>query len=272
MARKASSFLFTTARPPFINISNCMNLAKRMLLSLLYHRVGQGKYATPLPLLESQLEWIAANYHAVHPGDPLQKKSLCLTFDDAFYDFYHYIFPLLKRYQLKAVLAVPVAFIADETALDAEKRLEKIPSSLERMPPVPSPAFCTWRELKEMQASGLVHIASHSATHLPLTAKAADPQHELLFSKQILEEKLKASVTTFVYPYGRFNAPIHKLAKKHYTCIMRIGNALNLNWKNTNQLFYRVNADSQTQAAELFSLRKNLIYFFRFLLNICRRR
>ncbi|WP_420420658.1 polysaccharide deacetylase family protein [Simkania sp.] len=244
-----------------------------MLLSLLYHRVGKGKYANPLSFFEEHFSWIQENYKTVHPGDPLGKEdALCLTFDDATFDFYHYIFPLLKSSKLKAVLSVPVAYIPDQTTLSPEKRLEKIETLQSDPPPIPSPAYCTWDELREMHDSGLVHIASHSVNHAPLTAETVDPEHELCSSKSLLEDKLNTQITTFVYPYGKFNTQVHALAKKHYSYIMRIGNAINFNWQNRNQLIYRINADAQTTAKAPFHPSKQIKYLFRYLLNTLRKK
>ena len=40
-----------------------------------------------------------------------EEKELFLVaqkaFDDGFYDFYHYVFPILKKLKIKALLAIP---------------------------------------------------------------------------------------------------------------------------------------------------------------------
>jgi len=244
-----------------------------MLLSLLYHRVGNGKYANPLSLFNKHFPWIQERYQTVLPGEPLPKQDVvCLTFDDAYFDFYHYIFPLLKKHKLKAVLSVPVAFIPEKVSLHAEKRLEKILTLPEKTPPLPSPAYCTWDELKEMHNSGLVHIASHSVNHFPLTTIKVDPEYELLTSKNQLEKRLETKVTTFVYPYGRFNAHVHNLAKKHYPYIMRIGNAVNFSWQNANHLIYRINADDLASPQAPFHPIRRVKYLLRYLINTLRKK
>lgn len=237
-----------------------------MLLALLYHKIGNGKYANPLKTLEDHFQWIASRYSTVLPGEPLRSKlSICLTFDDAFFDFYHYIFPLLKKYQLKALLAVPAAYIPEETNLSSEKRLEKVQTFPDKAPPIPSPAFCSWSELKELAESPLIQIASHSLHHRPMTSTHIDPENELSASKALLEKKLGVSVTSFVYPFGLWNKKVHSIAKKHYQYIFRIGNAHNLSWKNTNQLLYRVNGDQLPKVSfpfgPLFRLRHTARYF-----------
>lgn len=247
-----------------------------MLLSLLYHRVGSGKYSNPLPFFKEHFRWIQERYRAVLPGDALpEKNAICLTFDDAYYDFYHHVFPLLKKHNLKAVLAVPVGFIPEEVTLSSEKRLEEIitlPAAPDAPDAVPSPAHCTWDELREMHRSGIVHIASHSVNHVPLTAENVDPEFELLSSKIRLEKELGVPITTFAYPFGKFDERVHALAKEHYAYIMRIGNAVNFSWENTNQLIYRINADGLPRPNAPFHPLRKFQYLTRYFINTLRKK
>lgn len=242
-----------------------------MLLALLYHKIGNTKYGNSLEMLEAHFREIAKSYTSVLPGESLSKGlSVCLTFDDAFFDFYHLIFPLLKKYHLKSLLAVPTAFISERTTLSSVERLEKIRTFPDQAPPIPSPAFCTWSELKELSLSPLIEIASHSIHHCPLTAPHIDPEHECLTSKMTLEDKLGLSITSFVYPYGKMNKKAHALVKKHYQHIFRIGNALNKSWQNTNALLYRVNADQLPHPLAPFRPLACMKHHVRYLLNTLR--
>lgn len=91
-----------------------------MLSVIMYHHIN----SDDLPLsnsdamIESHLKLISQRFTTVFPGDELTNNSICLTFDDAYYDFYHYVFPLLKKYNLKTLLAVLRAFIAGSTKLN----------------------------------------------------------------------------------------------------------------------------------------------------------
>ena len=244
-----------------------------MLLTLLFHRVGKGKYCNSLTLFEELFEWLSKKTTTVVPGDPLSLKGeVCLTFDDATFDFYHFIFPLLQKWKLKAILAVPVSFILDTTSLGYEERLKAIQDLPKNIPLSPSPAFCTFDELREMHDSKLVHIASHSMSHIPLTSSTIDPLWELKESKKILENKLNCKISTFVYPYGIFTNKIHDLARKSYTYLMRIGNASNFSWQNTNYLHYRINADALSNCKSPFCFQKRIYYFCCFILNSIRKK
>lgn len=242
-----------------------------MLLALLYHKIGNIKYGNSLEMLGEHFLEIAKRYPTTLPGEGLYKGiNVCLTFDDAFFDFYHQIFPLLKKYNLKALLAVPTAYIPDKTPLSPLERLEKVRTFSDKPPPIPSPAFCTWSELKKLSQSPLIQIASHSVHHRPLTSTRIDPENELLTSKTVLEERLGVPITSFVYPYGQINKDVHALAKKYYSHIFRIGNAFNRNWYNTNSLLYRVNADQLPHPRAPFRPLAHLKHGASYLLNITR--
>ncbi|MGD2170182.1 MAG: polysaccharide deacetylase family protein [Chlamydiota bacterium] len=220
-----------------------------MLLTFLYHQVGLGKYANTLSLLDKQFSYLAQKYPVVIPGDPLKpfSTSVCLTFDDATKDFYQEVFPLLKKYQIKALLAVPVSLIE-------------------------TPNYCNWQMLREIYQSKLVKIASHSMTHAVLTNPKIDYCFELTTSKKILENQLQTKVDTFVYPFGKFNRNIHKEAKKHYRYIMRIGSSCNLSWNNFHHLNYRIPSDNLSHYLENLTLLNKIKYSFNFLKNTIRLR
>lgn len=244
-----------------------------MLLSLLYHRVGIGKYANSFSFFEKHFDWIQKRYQTVVPGDPLSKEnSICLTFDDATFDFYYYIFPLLKRKNIKAVISVPTKFISESVNASPKHRLQNIPLLSTTSSLSPKSAYCSWDELRDMQNSGLIHIASHSVNHVPLTSKNVDVEYELFASKTFIEKHIQAEVFTFVYPYGKFNQQVHTIARKYYSYIMRIGNAINFSWSNKHNLIYRVNADNLASPYVPFHRSRQASYFIKYYLNTIRKK
>ena len=211
-----------------------------MLVALLYHRAAQGKYANSPDMMQAHLEHLAKSYPVVLPGDTLLpfKVQVCLTFDDAFFDFYHIVYPLLRKLNLRAILAVPIQYILERTDIPAEVRLnttyKKAPLELEKAP------YCTWEEISEMSQSGYVEIASHSHSHVNLTAPDVDLEKEVLGSKKILENRLNKPISTFVYPYGAFSPKLQGYVSQHYPYAMRIGSASNQGW---DPLIYRIQGD-----------------------------
>ncbi len=212
-----------------------------MLMILMYHHVGQGPHANSLDMLREHLEHLS-NWPVLLPGEtPPKGLSLSLVFDDAYFDFYEQVFPLLQEFGLKATLAVPVNYILDSCDLPVGERLRAIADdpygNYEQGP------FCTWEELRELADQG-VEIASHSLNHVNLTAEGVDLDAEIVESKRILEQRLEREIRTFVYPYGKMNRKVHDFTKAHYRYAMRIGFALNKDWSNRDRLLYRVSGDA----------------------------
>ena len=64
-------------------------------------------------------------------------------------------------------------------------------------------------ELRRTQASGLIEIGGHTASHCPLPKRNADEQRaEILASRRQLETLLGRAPTSFAYPYGEFDRTI----------------------------------------------------------------
>lgn len=242
-----------------------------MLIALMYHRVintllaAEGNQA-----FVNHLSMIAQQFRVVAPGDELirNKINVCLTFDDAYFDFYHYVFPLLQKFNIKAVLGIPVGLILEDTNVSAELRLQA--PYLNSGGAVQTQAtLCTWHEIREMVTSGLVIPACHGLTHQKITHQ--NLEQEVIYAGQLLQKKLQIEIDTFVYPYGKMTHSINQIVNKHYRYTMRIGSALNYNWTNLHNVIYRVNADEfWPQEKPVGTLSSQLYLGARFLSNIVR--
>jgi len=223
----------------------------------MYHNINSDKYSNNLEIFKKHLIYIKNNFNIVFPNDKLKGDDICLTFDDGFYNFYIYVFPLLQELNIKVILAVPTAFILDDTKELKEHRLrikhDDTYTNIQKAP------FCTFKELKIMSDSGHVKIASHSHSHVNLN-KCDNLEFELKQSKKILENKLNIVCDTFIFPFGKYNDDILKQTKKYYKYQFRIGNAINNNFDGINDVIYRINADSLKNHNELFSI-KNMIKY-----------
>ncbi len=218
-----------------------------MLAIYLFHyiREDDAPLSTPPTTLEHHLQWFDQQGETVHIGETIRsgRKKIMLSFDDASFCFYHHVFPLLKRHSLKAVLAVPVDFIPDAVPDNPAFRLQPRVDRLLQQTPAPHPAFCSWKELREMQSSGLVEIASHTRTHANLNLEdPAGLQRELQGSSEIIESRLGIPPLALVLPFGKGNPSVLRAARSTYRHVLRIGNA----WNRSSQspLLYRVPADS----------------------------
>ena len=227
----------------------------------MYHHVNSDRCSNDLEIFKEHLKYISENFTSIFPGEKVEKKSICLTFDDAYADFYFLIFPLLKKYNLKALLAIPSKYILDDTEEEAENRMNFEHNDL--FENYQKATFCTYKELKQMQESGLVVFGSHSHSHIDLTQKQVDLDLELRVSKQILEDKLNTKIDSFVFPFGKYNQNILKEAKKYYQYNFRIGNAIHKDFSGINGAIYRVDGDNLKTADEIFKTTKLLKYKFK---------
>ena len=233
-----------------------------MLLVLGYHRVGKGKLTSSLRMLEEHLA-VWKNYPVVLPGEPVEKGrlSICLTFDDAYCDIYYLIFPLLQRLGLRAVVGVPTAYIVEETTLPIERRLSiSYNIAMQNETFRSDVPFCTWQELQDMVNSGTIHVASHSHQHPLMTFPFVDLHKELVHSKELLEQRLLQSVSSFIYPFGRWNMHVQREVMKHYLYAFRGGARLNIcSWNHTHRPLGRVFADGRS-ITKILSLKNRCLY------------
>lgn len=96
-------------------------------------------------------------------------------------------------------------------------------------PPELPPALMSWDQLKAMQDSGLVEIGSHTCSHRRLTnaLSSADLHHEIVTSKQILEERLHKPIDLFCFPNGDYNSEALKLVESHYAAAVTTRRGIN---------------------------------------------
>ncbi|MDN6322326.1 MAG: polysaccharide deacetylase family protein, partial [Halomonas sp.] len=85
-------------------------------------------------------------------GAPLPEKAVLLTFDDGYRSFYDIVFPLLKLYNFPAVQAVVGSWMDVPAG-------GKVPyGSI----PLPRDRFLSWEQVRTLDESPLVEIASHT--------------------------------------------------------------------------------------------------------------
>jgi peptidoglycan/xylan/chitin deacetylase (PgdA/CDA1 family) len=170
---------------------------------LCYHRVipkPAGIYDLTPAMLERQIQFmLAEGYRPITALQyvKLQKypqffpdKPVVLTFDDGTKSHFQYVFPILRKYGIKATFFVYPGNIVFKSDLQL-----------------------TWTDLKKMARAGM-DIQSHTFSHPFLTKtnfKRDDPRYlgwldrELKESKRVLEEHLKIKVDLLAYSYGWFN-------------------------------------------------------------------
>jgi len=227
----------------------------------MYHHVNSDRCSNKLDLFDKHLQYIQKHFQTIFAGEKIENDSLCLTFDDAYADFYYDIFPLLKKYNLKATLGVPTKYILDMTHNTKSQRVSFEHNHL--FENYQQATFCTFAELQEMLSSGLVEIASHSHTHINLLEHNANLKDEIIKSKRILEEKLHIEVKSFIFPFGKYNQFILSECKNHYQYMFRIGNAIHKDFSGIDGVIYRVDGDNLKTPDEIFKIKNIFKYKFK---------
>ena len=156
----------------------------------------------------------------VESGDKLPEKPICITFDDGYLSNYEYAFPVLKKYNVKANIAV----IGSSIGLDKYKNTEH-----EIIP------HFTINQAKEMEDSGLVSIISHTYDmHQAFTFESGDKirinavelqnesaeEYEIALKRdfekmsEILLENFEKKSVILAYPYGRYSELSNEILKE----------------------------------------------------------
>jgi poly-beta-1,6-N-acetyl-D-glucosamine N-deacetylase len=216
-------------------------------ITLCYHDVKDQWDGDPMTvstdLLIAQFSWLKGhNYHIISIQDlldaregrkPLPDKAVLLSFDDGYVNFYRRIFPLLKMFGYTAVFAVVTQWM--ETPGDAFVQYGRHLKSRKD--------FLSWEQVREMVASGLVEIASHSdnlhhgvlgnpqgnkqpaavTRRLDLyTGKyEADRAYQqriekdLLRSADVIQQRLGDRPRVMVWPYGAYSKEVVEIAENN---------------------------------------------------------
>lgn len=206
------------------------------LIILCYHEVGQpdarsdDPFAVDARSLVRQMAWMRGQgYQFVSVEDvladragkkPLPDKAVLLTFDDGYRSVYTQVYPVLRSFHAPALIALVGSWLE---AADGEQ--VRYGDGL-----VPRSTFLSWAQIREMQASGLVEVASHSyAEHF---GQRANPQGnsepaltslawqagsyetpeayrariraDLLRNSTLLKARLGQAPRVMVWPYGSY--------------------------------------------------------------------
>lgn len=133
--------------------------------------------------------------------DSLPDKPILITFDDGYASNYRLLYPMLQEYQFKAVIC-PIVCMPDLLATE----------------------FCSWDMYREMIASGLVEIGSHTyklhnldvngsyKPDEPNGIQRLEGETDAEFQERVLDdiqksydrltEELGVAPTCFAYPFG----------------------------------------------------------------------
>ena len=113
---------------------------------------------------------------AFHP------KTVVITFDDGYRDFYTDAYSSMRRYGYTATI-----FLATGRIQDTPARID-------------GADYLTWNEVSELHREG-IEFGSHTVSHPDLRSLGPDEiDYELCFSKETIEDHLGSAVTIVCLP------------------------------------------------------------------------
>ena len=170
---------------------------------LMYHGVsdetwGLAELFVRVGDMDRQLGYLAEHGYTALTFEELDRaaefeRPILLTFDDGYRDNYDHLFPLLQKYNMKATLFVITGDIGN------------------------GDAYLTADMVREMAASGLVSVQSHTRTHADLRALSReDLRRELAGSADDIEALTGRRPIALSYPCGHHSAAVREAAAEVY--------------------------------------------------------
>lgn len=205
---------------------------KKGLPILMYHKVSRGEedgITVSAEKLKRQFEFIRRKGYQtlsfedlsliLKTGRPLPRRTLILTFDDAYRNFNEHALPLLKTFGFKASVFIPVGFIGKTNHWDNG-----------------SDPILTVKEINDLANTGIVEFGIHSFLHRSYAElDSAAIKNDVDLCIQTLEYHTIPFVRVLAYPYGSFPRKDPQLKEKmkeifrnsRLEFALRIGNRIN---------------------------------------------
>src|SRR5579862_3526749 len=182
---------------------------------LTYHSISEGD--SPLKISPSlfaeQVEWLQSNAHvtslaevvsALVEGKPMRERTVVLTFDDGFRDFYSSAAPILRRFKLPGTIFLATGYCGGMSSWPGQ------PDGMCKEP------LLNPREVSELAHEGF-WFGAHSIGHPNLAAlSATKAEAEIVGSKLRIHELTGQTAEFFAYPFGRWSLSVRNLVAKHY--------------------------------------------------------
>lgn len=183
---------------------------------LCYHRIAPVVRGVPPPTMNvtpgrfrAQLRGLLARGFCFRPlsdlldvstrGGQPPARTVAVTFDDAFESVYHAAWPTLCELKVPATVFQATAF------LDAEDPFPFDSWGLAQAGRVPSSAYrsLTTQQCREMIASGIVEVGSHTHTHADFRNRPGEFAADLRRSLEEIRTRFGSDEVTFAFPFGR---------------------------------------------------------------------
>ena len=177
---------------------------------LYYHAVNENTFGfqqmfVRVQEFDDQMKYMKDNGYQCITFDDLPnirnyEKPFIITFDDGYEDNFYNVYPILQKYDMKAVVYMVTEYI--------DKNL-----------------FLKKDQIKSM--TDRVSFQSHTLTHDKLTTLSNDEiERQLRDSKDILENLTGVKVDNIAYPYGDYNDNVLQLTAKYYKYGVKMGEGI----------------------------------------------
>jgi len=190
-----------------------------------YHSIDDSGsvISTPPSVFRRQMKYLADGGHQVvslvelirslKDGTRLSAKTVVLTFDDGFSNFYTEAFPVLCEYSFSATVFLVTG------------RCGKFNDWQGNSDAIPRSKLLSWQEVRELDRFG-IEIGSHTKTHRDLTRLGSqDVEREIIDSKAEIEDEVGREAATFAYPFGGMNPAVRQIAADNFdaACSTELG-------------------------------------------------
>ena len=220
---------------------------------IMYHSIlkdpsRSNKYTVTPAVLEEDLKYIKDKGYTtvtiadlisyVYDDSPLPEKPIVLTFDDGHYNNYGYLFPLLEKYDMKAVISIVGSYTDKFTETD-EANLNY--------------SYLRWKDIKELMDTGRIEFQNHTYNLHSNTGKRigtkkikgeTDEHYKSILKDDILklqqefEENTNYTPKCFTYPIGGIsNASLDIIKELGFKASLSCEQGINKLTKNPNSLY-----------------------------------
>lgn len=240
-----------------------------MYHSILKEKAKSGKYTITPKTLKEDLEYIQSKgYNTITMTDlinyvyndkQLPQKPIIITFDDGYYNNYGYAIPILKEYNMKAVISI-VGEYTDTYTEKGEANLNY--------------GYMRWNDIKEAIDDGTVEFQNHTySLHSNNKGRngsgrkkgeTLEKYQEFLKSDLVklqneFKEKTNYIPNTYTYPFGKVSKESNEIIKEiGFKASLSCGSGINLITKDKECLYLlkRNNRPSGIASEKFF---KNLL-------------
>ena len=221
---------------------------------IMYHSIlkdpsRSNKYTVTPTVLEEDLKYIKDKGYTtvtitdlisyVYDNKPLPENPIVLTFDDGHYNNYGYLFPLLEKYDMKAVISIVGSYTDKFTETD-EANLNY--------------SYLRWKDIKELMDTGRIEFQNHTYNLHSMnngrngckkTSSESAEHYSNFLSNDLnkLQEEFRNNCNgyqpnTFTYPFGAVSKESNSIVKDlGFKASLSCTSGINIITKDPNCLY-----------------------------------